>query len=351
MMNWIRMNKHLHDVLEVIQISDILDIEVACTVGHLHRFWSFVDDNSVDGRISLSEGQVDKLTRPGFATALLLVDWLHGESRDFTVPNFERYNPNPGKGRNVPQAHRTPAPLPGDSPQPSSELGPKRKGRVGGKDPKTGRYTKSSTGPNTGPDMEFTGHQFLDHMDDLLVNLLDNSSSKSPEAAPAKPSCNAGSSSNGPVQYSTRRDRRKEMYWEGGTCTASPPDFSFFAKIAKAKSISMDFAQLFYTGLKASNFKDSNGQGIQNYAGYFVASAKRWTTQEPKIQRQPAPARVEKPMQAWQIERDLATMEGRLKTLQGSWRPDPDLIKALNDTKKRLQAELRVALQTENQTQ
>jgi len=47
----------------------------------------------------------------------------------------------------------------------------------------------------------------------------------------------------------------------------------------------------------------------------------------------------------------LAKAEARLKTVQGGWRPDPQYVKVLSETKKHLQKKLIEALQIENQKQ
>lgn len=96
--DWIKMRTNLREDPAVFKLSEILSVSEFAVVGMLHAFWSWMDDNSVDGRVDgASSRLVDARVRAGdgFADALVKVGWLIFDEKGASMPNNERHN---GKG-------------------------------------------------------------------------------------------------------------------------------------------------------------------------------------------------------------------------------------------------------------
>lgn len=101
--DWIKIEHALPDKPEVFRMADMLGIEPDAVVGKLVRFWSWCDQQSVNGEsLGVSPSTIDHVTRlPGFSDALRKVDWLLARSGSLAVPHFDRHNGQTAKARGV----------------------------------------------------------------------------------------------------------------------------------------------------------------------------------------------------------------------------------------------------------
>jgi len=99
--DWIKMRVDLLDDTDVEQMSDILDIDVPTTVGHLFAFWCYADKNTTNGKLNSTDRTIDKKTCDGFSKALRSVKWLNGRDRNLDIPNFARHNGDSAKARGL----------------------------------------------------------------------------------------------------------------------------------------------------------------------------------------------------------------------------------------------------------
>lgn len=99
--DWIKFEHVTPDKPEVINMSDILNIDQDAVVGKLVRIWIWADQNSVDGNaLSVTDSFLDRLVfQIGFAKALRQVGWLSGKNGKITLPQFERHNGETAKKR------------------------------------------------------------------------------------------------------------------------------------------------------------------------------------------------------------------------------------------------------------
>lgn len=100
--DWIQMRTNLGRDPRVKCIARALGINRAEAVGHLHAFWSWVDQHSTDGRMRGSTlDDVDEETIPGFGAALCQpeVGWLQEVVGGLLVVDFEVYNGTTAKTR------------------------------------------------------------------------------------------------------------------------------------------------------------------------------------------------------------------------------------------------------------
>jgi len=82
-------------------MSEMLGIDPDAIVGKLIRFWSWCDQQSVDGNaITVTQSFLDRIThQPGFSDALRKVGWLEVRSGSLQVPRFDRHNGHSSKAR------------------------------------------------------------------------------------------------------------------------------------------------------------------------------------------------------------------------------------------------------------
>ncbi len=101
MMAWIKMRVELRGDLAVIRLGKILGLERDLIVGLLHRFWSWADGQSVDGRIPfLGLDDVDEeVGHKGFAAGLKEVGWLVETKGGLQLPHYDRHNGESAKRR------------------------------------------------------------------------------------------------------------------------------------------------------------------------------------------------------------------------------------------------------------
>lgn len=108
--DWIKMRIDLADDPAVISIAAMLGMDEDLVVGKLHRLWSWADQQTTDGTVTLPSREsnddsvtvalLDRYARAtGFAQAMVSVGWLHISARRVTFPNFERHNGKSGKQR------------------------------------------------------------------------------------------------------------------------------------------------------------------------------------------------------------------------------------------------------------
>lgn len=99
--DWIKIEMVTPDKPEVDQMSEILGIDPDAVVGKLIRFWVWADQQAVSGHaLIVTKKLIDRVTYcPGFADALLKVDWLQARSGSFVIPHFDRHNGQSAKNR------------------------------------------------------------------------------------------------------------------------------------------------------------------------------------------------------------------------------------------------------------
>lgn len=139
MLSWIKMRTDLRQDPAVMQLSNLLRLPRDHVVGLLHRFWSWADGQTADGRIPfVSFDDVDdEVGHKGFAAALKEVGWLKKVTEEpgggILIPNFERHNGESAKRR-------------------ATDSERKRQDRSSGKSPgKVGRWSAGSP-PRNGPE-------------------------------------------------------------------------------------------------------------------------------------------------------------------------------------------------------
>ena len=99
--DWIKMRTGLAEDPAVIGIAEMLKIEEDLVVGKLHRFWSWADQQTIDGVVYGVTGKwVDRhLGIEGFTQAMSAVNWLLVETDGISIPNFGVHNGKSAKHR------------------------------------------------------------------------------------------------------------------------------------------------------------------------------------------------------------------------------------------------------------
>jgi hypothetical protein len=99
--DWIKIEHVTPDKPEIHQIAEELGIDSDAVVGKLMRFWIWADQQAINGNaIPVTKTLIDRITyAPGFADALLKVDWLQARSGSFAIPHFDRHNGQTAKKR------------------------------------------------------------------------------------------------------------------------------------------------------------------------------------------------------------------------------------------------------------
>ena len=99
--DWIKIEMATPDKPEVFAMAAELGIDPDAVVGKLVRFWSWCDQQSIDGNaIPVTQTFLDRIThQPGFSDALRKVGWLEVRSGSLQVPHFDRHNGQSAKAR------------------------------------------------------------------------------------------------------------------------------------------------------------------------------------------------------------------------------------------------------------
>lgn len=101
--DWIKIEHTTPDKPEVFRMAAILKIDPDAVVGKLIRFWSWVDQQTLDGAdLGVTDLTIDHVSRhPGFNVALREVGWLGARSGSLSIPNFDRHNGQTAKARGL----------------------------------------------------------------------------------------------------------------------------------------------------------------------------------------------------------------------------------------------------------
>ena len=114
------------DILESIELSDVshaLGISTDEAFVACFRFWSWCDNQTVDGIIPGGRELIDMVAeRDGFASALEMVEWLHIGESESTVPDYSNEHGCSSKKRRKLASERSPIgairrPVDRDSPE------------------------------------------------------------------------------------------------------------------------------------------------------------------------------------------------------------------------------------------
>ena len=101
--DWIKVEHATPRKPEVLRLARILGVTPDDAFGKVVRFWMWLDENSVDGRVdAVVDADVDAAaSHVGFACALQTVGWLDLEQNGggTLVPNFQRHNGESAKKR------------------------------------------------------------------------------------------------------------------------------------------------------------------------------------------------------------------------------------------------------------
>lgn len=106
-MTWIAMRCNLAEDPAVLTIAKRLGVDEFAVVGRLHRLWSWFDQHTINGHADVTLDWVDRhVSMRGFAEMLSRVGWLKIEVKDgeecgITMPNFERYNAESARKREL----------------------------------------------------------------------------------------------------------------------------------------------------------------------------------------------------------------------------------------------------------
>jgi hypothetical protein len=100
-MSWIKVRTDLHEDPAVLSMAATLDIPEVHIVGCLVRFWSWADQQTVDGNASGVTGSwLDRFVGvPGFTAALSKAGWLVSDEAGLHIPKFDRHMSQSAKTR------------------------------------------------------------------------------------------------------------------------------------------------------------------------------------------------------------------------------------------------------------
>jgi len=99
--DWIKVESTTPDKPEVLMISEYLVISPETVLGHLIRFWIWVDyqQQNCNG-LSVTKKSIDRITRmQNFADAMINCGWLIENNGNLSIPNFDFHNGNTAKTR------------------------------------------------------------------------------------------------------------------------------------------------------------------------------------------------------------------------------------------------------------
>ena len=101
--DWIKLEKCSPNKPEVMRLARMWGVPQDQAFGALMRFWIWIDDACVDGRVDgVASHEVDDMMHfPGFAAGLKAVGWLHvdEEKPSLSIPNFGKHNEETSKKR------------------------------------------------------------------------------------------------------------------------------------------------------------------------------------------------------------------------------------------------------------
>lgn len=99
--DWIKMRVDLRADPAVISIANSLKLDEDTVVGKLHLFWSWLDQQTVDGNaLGVTAAWLDRyVQRTGFAKALASAGWLTITKAGISAPDFEKHNGETAKQR------------------------------------------------------------------------------------------------------------------------------------------------------------------------------------------------------------------------------------------------------------
>ncbi len=91
---WIKIRTNLLSSPKVVRMASALNADRFRTVGGLVSVWSLFDVHSTDGTLSgYSLAALDEFAAwPGFAEAMIGVEWLESDGINLTIPRFEAHN-------------------------------------------------------------------------------------------------------------------------------------------------------------------------------------------------------------------------------------------------------------------
>jgi hypothetical protein len=101
--DWIKMRSNLWDDPRVARLCDLTDANESTVIGGLYWLWSTADQHSEDGCMpGLTPRSIDRKTGiPGFAAALIEIDWLQDDPQGVVLKRFEEHNGASAKKRAV----------------------------------------------------------------------------------------------------------------------------------------------------------------------------------------------------------------------------------------------------------
>lgn len=100
--DWIKMRLSLQTHPKIVRILSATKSDKFRAIGGLHAVWSVFDTHSVDGRLDgyTPEALDHIIGWPGFAQALIDVNWLQSDGTDaLLLPEFDEHNGASGKRR------------------------------------------------------------------------------------------------------------------------------------------------------------------------------------------------------------------------------------------------------------
>ncbi len=99
--DWIAWTKGLTAKLEVLRVSEIMDISANDAACFCMAVWTWADENTADGNaVGVTAAQLSAAVRiPGIAEAMEKVGWITRSSDGLSFPNWDRYNSSSAKAR------------------------------------------------------------------------------------------------------------------------------------------------------------------------------------------------------------------------------------------------------------
>lgn len=99
--DWIKMRSDLFTHPKVVRISSALKADTLRTVGGLMSAWCLFDAHSIDGKLEgyTAETLDAHLRWPGFAAAMIAVEWLADDGETLALPDFDTHNGASAKRR------------------------------------------------------------------------------------------------------------------------------------------------------------------------------------------------------------------------------------------------------------
>lgn len=101
-MAWIKVEHSLPGKPKVMELAELLGVEADTVVGHLIRFWIWVDQNvsrNCPGFGGTIAGLDREAGRTGFCDAMIKVGWLTLQDGRFEIPDFDDHLSQSAKTR------------------------------------------------------------------------------------------------------------------------------------------------------------------------------------------------------------------------------------------------------------